>query len=41
MFGNSVLRRIFGSKKNDVTGEWKKLCNVELVICNPHSILFG
>jgi hypothetical protein len=27
---NRVLRRIFGPKKNEVTGEWRKLHNVEL-----------
>jgi hypothetical protein len=30
VFENRVLRGIFGSKKNDVTGEWKKLHNEEL-----------
>jgi hypothetical protein len=25
-----VQRRIFGSKRNGVTGEWGKLCNEEL-----------
>jgi hypothetical protein len=25
-----VLRRIFGRKRNEVTGEWKKLHNEEL-----------
>jgi len=30
MFGNRVLRRIFGSKEDDVTGEWRKLLNEEL-----------
>jgi hypothetical protein len=25
-----VLRRIFGSKRHEVTGEWKKLHNEEL-----------
>jgi len=25
-----VLRRIFGPKRDEVTGEWKKLHNVEL-----------
>jgi hypothetical protein len=25
-----VLRRIFGSKRNEVGGEWTKLCNKEL-----------
>jgi hypothetical protein len=27
---NRVLRRIFGSKKDQVTGEWRKLHNEEL-----------
>ena len=30
VFENSVLRRIFGPKRNEVTGEWKKLYNEEL-----------
>ena len=30
VFGNRVLRRIFGPKRDKVTGEWKKLCNEEL-----------
>jgi hypothetical protein len=27
MFGNSVLRRIFGPKRKDVAGGWRKLHN--------------
>jgi hypothetical protein len=27
VFENRVLRRIFGSKRDDVTGEWRKLHN--------------
>ena len=30
MFENRELRRIFGPKRNDVTGEWRKLHNEEL-----------
>jgi hypothetical protein len=30
MFENRVLRRIFGSKGDEVTGEWRKLHNEEL-----------
>jgi hypothetical protein len=30
MFGNRVLRRIFGLKRDEVTGEWRKLHNEEL-----------
>jgi hypothetical protein len=29
-FENRVLRRVFGPKRDDVTGEWKKLHNEEL-----------
>ena len=29
-FENRVLRRIFGSKRDEVTGEWRKLHNKEL-----------
>jgi len=41
MFKNRVLRRIFGPKRDEVTGEWRKLHNEELNICTPHPILFG
>ena len=30
VFENSVLRRIFGPKRDEVTGEWRKLQNEEL-----------
>ena len=30
MFENRVLRRIFGLKRDGVTGEWRKLHNEEL-----------
>jgi hypothetical protein len=30
VFGNRVLRRIFGPKRDEVTGEWRKLYNEEL-----------
>jgi hypothetical protein len=30
MFENGVLRRIFGSKRDEVTREWRKLHNEEL-----------
>ena len=30
MFENRVLRRIFGPKREEVTGEWRKLHNEEL-----------
>jgi hypothetical protein len=30
MFENRVLRRIFGPKRDEVTGEWRKLHSGEL-----------
>ena len=30
MFEVGVLRRIFGPKRSEVTGEWRKLLNEEL-----------
>jgi hypothetical protein len=30
MFENRMLRGIFGSKSDEVTGVWRKLCNEEL-----------
>jgi hypothetical protein len=30
VFANRVLRRIFGPKRDEVTGEWRKLHNEEL-----------
>jgi hypothetical protein len=37
VFENRVLRRIFGPKRNEVTGEWGKLNNNELndLYCSP------
>jgi hypothetical protein len=32
VFENRVLRRIFGTKRDEVTGEWRKLHNEELHI---------
>jgi hypothetical protein len=35
-----VLRRIFGPRRNEVTGEWRKLHNEELRdFCSSPSIL--
>jgi len=38
MFENMVLRRIFGPKRDEVTGEWRKLHNEELndLYCSPN-----
>jgi hypothetical protein len=30
VFGNRVLRRIFGQRRDEVTGGWRKLHNEEL-----------
>jgi hypothetical protein len=40
VFENRVLRRIFGPKRDDVTGEWRKLIR-SLMICTPHLVFFG
>ncbi|KAJ4440485.1 hypothetical protein ANN_08626 [Periplaneta americana] len=36
MFENKVLRKIFGAKRHEVTGEWRKLHNTEL-----HALYFS
>jgi hypothetical protein len=36
MFENRVLRRIFGPKRDEVTGDWRKLHNEEL-----HNLYFS
>ena len=40
---NRVLRRIFGSKRDEVTGEWGKLHNEELhyLYCSPNEARGG
>jgi hypothetical protein len=37
---NRVLRRIYGPKRNDITGEWRRICNEELndLYCPPNII---
>jgi hypothetical protein len=40
VFENRVLRRIFGPKRDEVTGEWRKLHNEELRdLYSPPSII--
>ena len=41
VFENMVLRRIFGPRKDEVTGEWKRLHNEELndLYCSPNILL--
>ena len=41
VFENMVLRRIFGPRRDEVTGKWRRLQNEELNCCTPHQILCG
>jgi len=40
VFERRALRRIFGPKRDEVTGEWRKLHNVELndLYCSPNIV---
>jgi hypothetical protein len=40
LFENRVLRRLFGSKRDEVTGEWRKQHNEELkdLYCSPNIV---
>ena len=40
LFQNRVLRRIFGPKRDEVTGEWRKLHNEEFndLYCSTNSV---
>jgi hypothetical protein len=42
VFDNRVLRRIFGPKRDEVTGEWRELYNEELndlLVCSSPNIV--
>jgi hypothetical protein len=41
LFENRLLRRIFGTKRDGVTGGWRKLHNEELhnLFCSPSVII--
>jgi hypothetical protein len=41
VFENRVLRRVFGPRRDEVTGEWRKLHNEELNELFPYPILCG
>ena len=40
VFGNMVLRRIFGPRRDEVTGDWRRLHNEELndLYCSPNIV---
>jgi hypothetical protein len=40
VFENGALGRIFGPKRDEVRGEWRKLHNEELndLYCSPHNV---
>jgi hypothetical protein len=40
-FEKMVLRRMFGPRRDEVTGEWRKLHNEGLNDPYPYPILFG
>jgi hypothetical protein len=41
LFKKRVLRRIFGLKREEVTGKWRKLHNEELNYLKSNPIFFG
>jgi len=42
VFKNRLLRRIFGPKRDGVTGEWREnFIMRSLMICTAHPVLFG
>jgi hypothetical protein len=40
VFENRALRRVFGRKRNEVTGKWRRLYNEELndLYCSPNIV---
>jgi hypothetical protein len=41
VFENRVLRRIFGPKRDEVTGTGKDYITRSFMLCTPHQISFG
>jgi len=41
VFENTVPRRIFGPKRDKVTGSGENYIMRSLIICTPQSVLFG
>jgi len=41
VFENRILRRIFGPKRDTVTGSGENYIQRSLMVCVPHQILFG
>ena len=43
VFENRMLRRIFGPKRDEVTGEWRRLHNEGLndLYCSPNIVMVG
>jgi hypothetical protein len=41
VFENKVLRSVFGPRRDEVTGEWRRLHNEELNDLYAHPILCG
>jgi hypothetical protein len=39
MFENRVLRKIFGPKREDITGGWRKCIMRSFISCTLHHIL--
>jgi hypothetical protein len=39
VFENRMLRRMFGPKREEVTGGWKKIHMSRFIICTVHKIL--
>jgi hypothetical protein len=41
VFENKVLRRIFGPKRDEVTGSGEDCITRSFMLCTPHQISFG